>query len=76
MAASPLWAESSSTSIDALAEPAYFDDCLVVEDATHRGDPSLGLVVGAVVEAPQERQAFDADQELAQTHVPGHRRER
>lgn len=47
---SPLWAESSSTSIDALAEPAHFDGCLALATVVERYEcMRAGLTPGAAL---------------------------
>lgn len=49
-AASPLSAESSSSSVDALAEPTYFDECLALASARERYECMVaGITRGAAV---------------------------
>lgn len=49
-ASSPLWAESSSSFIDTLAEPAYFDECLTLATTRERYECMVaGITRGADV---------------------------
>ena len=41
----------------------------VVENRSHLGEPLLGVLVGTVIEAAYEGQAFHADQQLPQSHI-------